>query len=103
MDYQHIIKEIEPHVRYRDENEEVVQRLHCVQVQEYEQGPSNQDSNVAYFIHMIHQKYPVEYVKKLIQWIEYVVGQDWREMVPTELYLLLDGWILVMTEQYRLN
>ena len=83
MDYLHIIKEIEPHVMYRNDNEEVVQCLHCVQVEEYEPGPTNQDANVAYFMKMLHQKYPVEYVKKLIQWIEYVAGQHWREIVPT--------------------
>lgn len=82
MNYLHIIKEIEPYVQYR---------------------MNEPSTNVGHFMRMLRQKHPNEYAKKLSQWIEYVAGPHWREIIPLELHIILDGWILVVTEEYRLN
>ncbi len=107
MEYTEIIKEIEPRVHVRvNENvcevEDALQQLmDCILTGNVCPVP-HQETNVSIFMKMVHQKHPYEYTKKVIQWIEHVVPH-WRECTPVHLHTLLDEWILGVTREYQVS
>lgn len=105
MDYYSILKEIEPKVRIHqvynmDYVEDMLHHTLHSRFTEEECYPIHGKNPVSLFTQMLHQKYPTEYKKKVLQWISHVVGA-WVQPTPSELRSQLENWVKNKITAYR--
>jgi len=109
MAYTNIIKEIEPQVGFYSwderitEVERVLQHTRSSAFTEDVCMPSQVMTNVSLFMRTLHQKYPDEYKKKVILWMEEVLGPTWLDstVTPEHMYIYLNHWVNITTDRYR--
>lgn len=102
MEYTVIVNEIEPKVRIRREPNSyldvILQQTLDSRFTDTECFPSDGKDTVSLFMQRLHQKYPTEYKKYVLQWITHVAGA-WKPI--SEVRHMLHHWIKTQIEAYR--